>query len=170
MLRNEQRFQRALQISFRIVSSTLLVSSALRDSSTVFLAMEQMKRKEIVSTLLLGLPVYSEDMSMDELDDKSFPDLKTIVPGDINFSASVTPLLPLISQRVGFVFSALPFRARIFAFRLFDILSCENTGCYGWTNQWCNKIRNNQRSQHVESPCCFAGWLGCLSYDFRSIV
>ena len=82
-----------------------------------------------------SLHLYSEDMSMDELDDKAFPDFKAVVPGEVNFSASVTPLLPLISQRVGFVFSALPFRARIFAFRLFDILSCENTGCYGWTNQ-----------------------------------
>ena len=75
---------------------------------------------------LSSLPHFSEDMTMDELDDKSYPDFGTMVVGDINCNPSVTHLLPLTSQRVGFVFSVLPRRARIFALILFSILSCDN--------------------------------------------
>ena len=75
---------------------------------------------------LRSLPHFSEDMTMDELDDKSYPDFNTMVVGDINCNESVTHLLPFVSQRVGFVFSVLPGRARIFAMRLFSILSCDN--------------------------------------------
>ena len=75
---------------------------------------------------LTSLPHFSEDMTMDELDDKSYPDFGTMAVGDINCHASVTHLLPLMSQRVGFVFSVLPGRARIFALRILSILSCDS--------------------------------------------
>ena len=45
---------------------------------------DQAKRNRFYSAIG-NLPLYSEDMSMDELDDKAFPNFKTIVPGDINF-------------------------------------------------------------------------------------
>ena len=84
-------------------------------------------KKNRFLSALGNLPGYSEDMSMDDLEDKAFPDFNTLIPGNINFSDKIAHLLPLLSQKVGFVFAALPFRARIFAFKLFDIMSCENT-------------------------------------------
>ena len=78
---------------------------------------KEAKRNRFVSHLH-SLPQHIEDVTIDEIDDKYFPDFDTMAPGDVNCSTHVTDLLPLSSPRVRFFFSVLPSRARTLALRL----------------------------------------------------
>ena len=61
---------------------------------------DELKRHSFVSHLQ-SLPYFGENMTMDELDAKSYPEYDTMTPGemtqsDINCHSSVTHLLPVL--------------------------------------------------------------------------